>query len=160
MGVHYKFIDSLDDNGLVQMVEQPTRNQNTLDLIITNLPSKVIRTDTIPGISDHDAVYTELDMSPVTYRQLPRKIPLYKKARWESMKEDMVELERNIQQMANNGEHIEALWEKFSTVLQQSIDNHIPHKNTKKQENVSMEHRCPGWQTDGWTNRQTDKGSD
>ena len=36
--------------------------------------------------------------------------------------------------MSNNGEHIEALWEKFSTVLQQSIDNHIPHKNTKKKD--------------------------
>lgn len=85
------------------MVDQPARNQNTLDLIITNLPSKISITDTNPGISSsHDAVFTEIDVSPVTHKQVPRNIPLYKQARWDSMRSDSQELDKDIRQMAPN----------------------------------------------------------
>ena len=50
---------------------------------------KILRTDIIPGISDHDAVYAEIDIKPVRHKQTPRKISLYKKASWDSMKTDM-----------------------------------------------------------------------
>jgi exonuclease III len=86
---HYKLLDILDDNGLVQLVEKPTRKQNTLDLIITNSPTMIPRLDVIPGISDHDIVYAELDIKPITKKQIPRKIPLYNRARWDSLKADM-----------------------------------------------------------------------
>jgi hypothetical protein len=48
-----------------QLIDQPTRLTNTLDLVLTNRPGKVLRTETIPGISDHDIVYTEFDFRPV-----------------------------------------------------------------------------------------------
>jgi hypothetical protein len=46
-------------------------------------------TDTIPGISDHDIVYTEFDPRPVKLQQKPRTIPLYNKANWYGMKIDL-----------------------------------------------------------------------
>ncbi|XP_068697563.1 uncharacterized protein [Montipora foliosa] len=39
--LHYQFGDILDDNNLTQVVELPTRNQNILDLVITNNPKSV-----------------------------------------------------------------------------------------------------------------------
>jgi hypothetical protein len=48
---HYYFSDILDDHGLTQLVQEPTRNKNTLDLLITNYPSKILRIDVTPGIS-------------------------------------------------------------------------------------------------------------
>jgi exonuclease III len=33
---HYEFGNTLDDTGLLQLIEQPTRQDNTLDLMITN----------------------------------------------------------------------------------------------------------------------------
>ncbi|MCS5551353.1 MAG: hypothetical protein NZ811_07535, partial [Gammaproteobacteria bacterium] len=42
--------------------EEPTRGENTLDLIITNNPSRFTRVETIPGISDHEIVFSELDI--------------------------------------------------------------------------------------------------
>jgi hypothetical protein len=63
--LHTDFMDVLNNNALTQLVEEPTRQQNTLDLILTNHPGKVIRTDTIPGISDYDIVYTEFHLRPV-----------------------------------------------------------------------------------------------
>jgi hypothetical protein len=80
--LHTDFMDVLNNNALTQLVKEPTRQQNTLDLILTNHPGKVIRTDTISGISDHDIVYTEFDLRPVKLQQKPRIIPLYNKANW------------------------------------------------------------------------------
>ena len=44
--LHTDFMDVLNNDALTQLVEEPTRQQNTLDLILTNHPGKVIRTDT------------------------------------------------------------------------------------------------------------------
>lgn len=46
----YKFGDMLDDNGLVQLVEEPTRGPNTLNLVVTNNQSHFTRTQVIPGV--------------------------------------------------------------------------------------------------------------
>jgi hypothetical protein len=70
----------LDDLGLSQIVEVTTRGTNTLDLVITNHPSKIIRAETLPGISDHDIIFVEFDMIPTKKHHIPWKIPLYGKA--------------------------------------------------------------------------------
>jgi hypothetical protein len=49
--LHTDFMDVLNNNALTQLVEEPTRQQNTLDLILTNHPGKGIRTDTIPSLT-------------------------------------------------------------------------------------------------------------
>ena len=52
--------------------------------LLNNL-TLVNRTETLPGISDHDAVFAEIDIRPKRYGQAKRKIPLYKKADWEGI---------------------------------------------------------------------------
>ncbi|CAG2194776.1 unnamed protein product [Mytilus edulis] len=66
---HYKFGDILDDNGLVQLVEEPTRGPNTPDPVITNNPTRFTRTKGIPGVSDHDIVFSEIDTKPLTRKK-------------------------------------------------------------------------------------------
>jgi hypothetical protein len=46
------------------MVEEPTRESNTLDLIITNFPNCFNRIETIPELSDHDIIFAELKTIP------------------------------------------------------------------------------------------------
>jgi hypothetical protein len=55
----------------------------------TNSPSSFGRVETMPRLSDHDIVFTELDINPQRAKQKPRDIPLYKKANWENIKEDL-----------------------------------------------------------------------
>ena len=62
-GQHNQFIDILADNGLTQIVEIPTRCDNVLDLIAVNNPTLVNRTEVLPGIADHDAVFAEIDIN-------------------------------------------------------------------------------------------------
>jgi len=129
--IHHRFADCLDDNALTQLVEEPTRNRNTLDLMITNIPSKVLRLSVIPGISDHEAVFMELDTRPVSHKQQPRLIPLYKNARWDSMREDIKDLYTRISSMVDSGSDIDTIWSTFSSNLKSSIRSHIPHKAAK-----------------------------
>ncbi len=69
---HKEFINQLNDNGLTQLVTKPTRLENTLDLMKTNNPTRVNRTEMLPGISDHEVVLCELDITPTTNKQIKR----------------------------------------------------------------------------------------
>ena len=51
------FLGVLADHHLTQMVKEPTRKGNILDLFLTSKPSYVTDVKIIPGISDHDIVY-------------------------------------------------------------------------------------------------------
>ena len=50
--LHYQVGGILDDKSLVQLVEEPTRQQNTLDLAITNQPIIIRNVCIFPGVSD------------------------------------------------------------------------------------------------------------
>ena len=51
-----KFIEILNDHHLEQLVHFPTREKNTLDLIITSLPSQLLDIHSPDRLSDHDIV--------------------------------------------------------------------------------------------------------
>ena len=51
-----KFIEILNDNHLEQLVHFPTRERNTLDLIITSLPSQFLDIQLPDRLSDHAIV--------------------------------------------------------------------------------------------------------
>jgi len=76
VNIHHKFTNILDNHGLIQLVEEPTRGTNILDLIITNYPESFRRTEVMPGLSDHDIVYTAVNRIPAKIKQ--KKILLYK----------------------------------------------------------------------------------
>ena len=69
-------MDNIQDLGLEQMVQTPTRESNILDLFLTNCPNLVPRTEVIPGLSDHDAVFMELQLHAQKKRLLRRRIPI------------------------------------------------------------------------------------
>jgi len=52
-------------------------------------------------------------MNSAINTQKPRKIPIYRKAKWDSMKEDVSNLHRKIQQESTNGADINKLWNIF-----------------------------------------------
>ena len=101
-GLHHRFSEIIDKIGLVQIVDEPTQKDKTLDLILTNRPNEVLRADVLPGVLDHDIVFTELDMRPVKQIQKPHQIPIYRKAEWEPMKEDMNSLHKDMKAMHNS----------------------------------------------------------
>ena len=78
---HNLFIDVLANHGMSQIVDQRTRGENTLDFIAVNYLTLANRTEILPGISDHDALFAEIDITgtPKRHGQGKRKIPLIRK---------------------------------------------------------------------------------
>ena len=107
--LHQRFVDTLHDHGLTQIIQDPTRGNNTLDLIITNRPRQINRTEIIPGISDHHAVYTELEAKPCRRKQNPRDVSLYNKADWNSLKQHASSIADHIRAEEPNAS-VDQLW--------------------------------------------------
>ena len=56
------FMERIQNVNLQQLVTMPTRQENILDLFLTNTPSLVQNTETLSslGTSDHDIVFHEV----------------------------------------------------------------------------------------------------
>ena len=134
---HNLFIDILADHGMSQIVDQGMRGENTLDLIALNYLTLANRTEILPAISDHDAVFAEIDIRPKRYGQAKRKIPLYKKADWEGIVSQIITTNQYIQEHANS-ESTNTLWNKFTSDLHAAIEKHVPHK-------CCSSHNRPPW---------------
>ena len=128
--LHHKLGEMLDDRGLEQLVTEPTRGENILDLVITTNPTRCMKTTVIPGVSDHDIVLTEYDTRPIRHKQFRRQIPLYKKADWDSIRQH---LENTYNIMRDRAENMSTqdLWTMFKEALLQGVKDHIPHRHTK-----------------------------
>ena len=121
--------------GLVQIITEPTRGQNTLDLIITSNPTLVINQGVFPGISDHEASYANFNMKTAKNQQNPRQIPFYKKANWESLKHHMEKAHNKVKDAVNNLD-MDALWDLFQSELETGIKQHIPHKTARNKDRL------------------------
>ena len=119
---------------MVQLVKQPTRGSNTLDLVVTNHPDSFRRVETLPGLSDHDIVFTEVNINPKKSIQKPRNIPLYRRANWENMKDDLNKLHEDIIKMKDQKSNVNAMWTHFQTKLEKSIDVNVPQKIARKKD--------------------------
>ena len=127
------FINLLDDKNLIQMVSEPTCQDNTLDLFLTNNDSLVSKVTILPGISDHDIVSCMVRFKPIILKQVPRVIPLYRKADWTAFKafakDKCEELMKD-----HPSKSVEDLWSSFKSVIHNGIAKFVPRKilGTKK----------------------------
>ena len=71
-----QLLDIIGEHCLTQVVNIPTRNDKTLDLLITNAPSPVNRVVVMSpiGKADHDMVYAEYDIKAKRIKQTSCKI--------------------------------------------------------------------------------------
>ena len=76
----------MQEHGLEQIVSQPARQHNTLDLFFLNYPSTEYTIDILPGLAYHDIVCVDIEMGFEISKQIPREIYLYHRADWGSKK--------------------------------------------------------------------------
>ena len=71
-------------------MKEPTRNTHILDLVLSSQPQLISDVSVIPGMSDHEAVKFQLNLS---VKRLPgnqyRKVYQYHKANQVDVKEEM-----------------------------------------------------------------------
>ena len=78
----------MNDHSLEQMVHSPTREKNTLDLILTTLPGQFQDIHSPDKLSDHDIVSGTLKIFIPPIKKPRGKVYLYQKGDYESMRKD------------------------------------------------------------------------
>ncbi|CAG2232939.1 CD39 [Mytilus edulis] len=138
------FIDMLNNLGIEQMVDFPTRKDNILDLFCTNQPALITKIKSIPGISDHDIVLVDAICKPQRSKQSQHKIYLWKKVDIKKIKDVTSHFISELISQTNENLNIDQLWNKFKEGSNKIIDDNVPSKITKSK------------YTNPWANRDID----
>ena len=108
--IHCKFMDDINDLGWEQMVQEPAKGESFLDLFLMNHPNLVPRTETLPGLSDHDAAYMELHIHPLKKCQPKQMIPIFTEECREPLKEAAKWLNDHIIATFDENSEVEEIW--------------------------------------------------
>ena len=122
----------MNDHGLEQMVHFPTREKNTLDLILTTLPGQFQDVHSPDKLSDHDIVSGTLKIFIPPIKKPWRKVYLYQKGDYESMRKDTLEFAK--EKYFNGHSDTRSVQENFdllTSFIQDSADKHIPSKTSR-----------------------------
>ena len=125
--VYDDFMTMLDDFSLVQMVTEPTRRENVLDLFLTTYHTLVQKTEILPGIADHDIMVADVNVTPQVGRKKPRNVPLYRKADWDGFRKYISNFASDFMTNYENLD-VEQLWNSFKSAIHQGISKCVPIK--------------------------------
>lgn len=111
---------------LTQLVLEPTRATNVLDLLFTNTPESARSTVVLPGISDHQAVLCDINLQYVRVANgNTRRIYSYQKARVSDMS---LALDSYYDTFETQAEfmNMEELWKIFKSKMLEMRERYVP----------------------------------
>ena len=110
------------------MVRGPTRKDNTLDVFITNRPSLVSRSEIIPGMGDHEAVFINSRLKAPKRKPPARRIDLWSKADTANLKSDAIKFKNSFLDKFSLSDSVEEMWTNFSTNMTKLKNEYVPSK--------------------------------
>ena len=126
------FLELVDDYGLEQLVYQPTRQGNILDLILTSHPDMITNVDFVPRISDHEVILFDINIqSSLPPDNMTHFVYLYHKGDLNSVKQDMCAFEDSFMNSIPECNSVDTNWNVFKEALTNSVSRHIPRKKIK-----------------------------
>jgi hypothetical protein len=134
--VQQKFIDLSTEFNLTQVHGTPTREDNLLDIVLTTNAALVKSSTNIPGLSDHDIIITDAIIKPTYNKNKPQKRCLYSKANWDKIDNEITKICVEIDKMEKDQIDINTIWETFKRKLKAAIDENIPSKIFKRNNNL------------------------
>ena len=117
-------LDFVADSGfiLTQIVHSSTRENNILDIFLTNRPSLISDCHTLSGISDHEIVFINSYISAKIQRPIQRKILLWNKANLENVRLNASNLALDFMNSYDVDTAVEILWERFKSICNACLD--------------------------------------
>ena len=123
----------ISDFSFTQMVTEPNRLDNVLDLFLASNHTLVQKVEIYPGIADHDVMVADVNIKPTLGRQESRSVPLYRKTNWDSFREYISVFASDLIRNCSN-KTVEEMWNSFKSAIDQGISKIVPIKRfgTKK----------------------------
>ena len=115
-----------------QLVHFPTREKNTLDLIITSLPSQFLDIHSPDRLSDHDIVSETLKIVIPPIKKTSEEGISLSEGDYESMRSDALGFAK--ERYFNGYSDSRSVQENFNLItsfIQDSADKHIPSKTSR-----------------------------
>ncbi|XP_072048556.1 uncharacterized protein [Amphiura filiformis] len=133
--INETFLETINNVGLEQLVDEPTRGTNILDLFLTNRPSFVSKCKVIPGVSDHEAVLVDSATRARRQRPVKRKIYLWNRAKLDKIREDVKEFSTDFVAHNDTSTPVEELWNLIDKKLCQVMEDCVPSKYSSQRFN-------------------------
>ena len=120
------FLSTFHELGLTQVVDFNTREGKTLDLFLTNRPSLICKCASLPGVSDHDMVLTVSDVRAKRLKPTPRKIFLWRRANFASIKDRIGVFSCNFTSNHSVATPVSHLWDVLSCEMHSILTDCVP----------------------------------
>lgn len=121
-----KFISLTLDFNLTQVITQPTRGPNVLDLILTTAPESLHTLSHIEGFSDHQLLQASIKL-PVPFSGVETKIIRdYKNADYTKINEELDMFFNTILLPSFYSRTIQDNWLKFKNIMSTLINQYVP----------------------------------
>lgn len=125
---HENFINFVVSRNLRQLVREPTRCENILDLVLVSPAFHDSSSIVFPGISDHKCVLTYLNFPTPPKRQC-KKMQIYDFDRMDrtAIREHLASVMPQFADMSLSTPDVNFLWESFTEVLSTCL-HHVPKR--------------------------------
>ncbi len=134
---NHLFYDAITQLGLYQMIYEPTRYRNILDLVITDSPGFISDITINPPIKncDHNIIHFIIKYQDKPIKVLPRKIYKYNEANWDKINKNLSE--ENWLQNLFNLTNIDNMVDYLQKIIHREMETNIPSfilSNTKRKQ--------------------------
>ena len=133
-------IDIVNEQCAEQLVLFPTRNENTLDLIITTSPNQYSNISSQDSFSDHEIISSSLNHHSPPIKQPKRKYFQYSKEDFTSMRKDTnaFSTDKYFNGHQNNRD-VNQNWNMIKNFINDSADKYIPSKTSANKKTFTMD---------------------
>ena len=119
-------------------ITRPSSNA-VLDLVFSTHPNLVSRIEVVPGMSDHLAVLTTLDVRPKQHsNKLSHTVYKYKSANFEGLRAHMAAYASMFLMENPTSRTTEENWKSFKSALHQAIIKHVPTTKSKTKRHLPI----------------------
>ena len=130
------FLETMNDASLEQYVTEPTRQNNILDLVLSN-NNNIHNLNVVPGISDHDAIQFQLSVTHKSaIHKPPHKVALYHRCDLTNIKRDLQDFANYFLQSDSTSKSVDTMWSEFKDAIHECIDKHVPHRTVRSNKSL------------------------
>ena len=128
--LHNYFTKFVKDNYLWQLVHFPTRNNNILDLILTNIPDKIHNLHGYDDIisTDHKLIGFDLDLTVPKEPDIKRYVYDFKRADWSSLNNSLQNTSWDQCFVPND---VDGTLSNWCAVFLTIVNQHVPKSKTR-----------------------------
>ncbi len=88
LDINHGMIDTIQEHSMTQGNPHPTREGNILDFVCATSPDLVNSVIPYPGMSDHEILITEMNITAKLTKKKPKTVLLYKRGNMHGIRED------------------------------------------------------------------------